>query len=230
MLKRHVPLNGKDVLEVGCGDGRLTFQYADLTKKVTGLDPSKDEVSSARRATPKRLASRVSFVVGRGENLQFPDESFDVVFFSWSLCCTDIPAMGKALDQAWRVLRPGGVLASMQASLHQPFLEGMISYMMQRNSAPGINDESDKQARLALRHSSLVERRFDLVVEDEFPIFDYYSSIKGALEEYSLRNGVEYGTLSNETRQGIREILASMRTRRGIRAEQNAVLTTLRKR
>jgi ubiquinone/menaquinone biosynthesis C-methylase UbiE len=229
MLMRHVPLNGKDVLEIGCGDGRLTFQYAVEAKSITGLDPSKGEISNARKAIPKRLASKIRFRVGRGENLQFPDGSFDVVFFSWSLCCTDIPAMGKALDQAWRVLRPEGLLASIQASLHQPFQRGMIDYLMQRNSAPLIIDENDRQARLALRYASLVEKKFDLVAEEEFPIYDYYNTAKGALEDYSAQNGIRFRSLSNETRQKVRDIVTSMKTRRGIRVEQNAVLTTLRK-
>src|SRR5437879_11009628 len=109
--------------------------------------------------------------------MDFPDESFDLVFFTWSLCCADIPAMGKALDEACRVLKPKSILLNMQASLHQPFHKGMISYLLSRNWGPSSEDESDRHSRLALRYASLVQRKFDLIGDDEFPFKKYQHSV-----------------------------------------------------
>lgn len=228
-VERHASFKGKDILEVGCGDGRLTFQYAESAKKVVAIDPSAKAITEARKSIPKKLFPKVSFRVGRGEGLSFPDETFDIVFLSWSLCCTDIPAMGRALDQSWRVLRRKGVLINIQSSLHQPFSKGMISYMLQRNSGPDISDEGDRQARLALRHASLVEGKFDFLAEEEFPVYSYYDTVTEALRDITAQNGVKYGEMSEETKRRIRAILASLETKNGVRIQENAVLTVLRK-
>jgi ubiquinone/menaquinone biosynthesis C-methylase UbiE len=88
---KHVSFNGKDVLEVGCGDGRLTFRYAEMARRVVAIDPLEDAIEKAKSSQPKDLHRRLEFRVGHGERLAFPDQSFEIVFFSWSLCCTDVP-------------------------------------------------------------------------------------------------------------------------------------------
>ena len=229
-IERLVNLEQKEILEVGCGDGRLTFQYADSAKRVAAVDHSRKAIVEAQKSAPKKPSSKLKFYVGRGEKLNFPNNSFDVVFFSWSLCCTDLPAMGKALDEAWRVLRPRGFLINIQSSLHQPFSKGMVSYLLERNAGPDINDDGDRYARLELKHASLVERKFNFQSEEEFPIYSYYGSLRGAIADITSENGIEYRTLEQDKRRQIREILLSMRTRKGIRIQENAVLTVLRKR
>jgi len=198
-------------------------------KGVAAIDPSTKSISEARKATPKDLLAKVFFRVGRGENLGLPDESFDVVFFAWSLCCADVPAMGKAIDEAWKVLKPKGLLANIQGSLQQPFRRGMISYLLDRNDGPWIQDEGDRHARLALKHSSLVERKFDLVAESEFPVYSYYDTLWEAVSDIDGQNGARYRQLEHESKQKIREILGSMKTKKGVRVRENAVLTVLRK-
>jgi ubiquinone/menaquinone biosynthesis C-methylase UbiE len=179
--KRLVSFRDKEVLEVGCGSGRLTFLYAPVAKKVAAIDPLAKAISEARGKVPKELASKVSFRVGRGEELVFPNQAFDLVFFSWSLCCTDVPAQGRALTEAWRVLRPKGILLSVQESLHQPFYVGMITYLMKRGSGQPDWTEAERQARLALRYACFVERRFDFVAEKELSIYGYYGTVREAL-------------------------------------------------
>src|SRR5256712_13602227 len=85
----HATFSGRRVLEIGCGEGRLTFQYAPQAKSVVGIEPSASAVASAKKRTPRNLVTKVRFHVGRGEQMDFPDESFDLIFFSWSLCCAD---------------------------------------------------------------------------------------------------------------------------------------------
>jgi ubiquinone/menaquinone biosynthesis C-methylase UbiE len=232
VTKKYVSFDRKDVLEVGCGDGRLTFQYAPETKSVTAIDPSRKAIASAKKKVPKKLVGILKFQVGRGEELDLPGESFDVVFFSWSLCCTDMSAMGRAVSKAWRVLRPQGLLASIQPSLQQPFHYGMAGYLIDRNFGPvPQEDEAYAQSRLALKHSSLVERRFVLVAEEEFPNYTYYSTerellrslVAGKKERYKLLDGKAKG----HVRQVVRE--TGVKTSRGIRTQETAVLTVLRK-
>ena len=88
---KHLSFDGKDVLEIGCGDGRLTFQYAEMASRVVAIDAIEESIEKAKSNRPKNLHRRLEFLVGQGEKLTFPDQSFEIVFFSWSLCCTDIP-------------------------------------------------------------------------------------------------------------------------------------------
>lgn len=76
---------GKDVLEVGWGDGRLTRRYADRAASVLALDPKEDRIALAQRDTPDVLRSSVTFQVAEVPAIQLPAAEFDVVVFAWSL-------------------------------------------------------------------------------------------------------------------------------------------------
>lgn len=76
--------SGARVLEVGCGDGRLTWLYARQAKSVLGIDPDEEQIAAARGETPPELADRVQFEAGEVEDLS-RTATFDVAFLSWSL-------------------------------------------------------------------------------------------------------------------------------------------------
>ena len=76
---------GKRVLEIGCGEGRLTRRLAQLGAVVHAIDPDPELVRKAREAMPKRFAKSVSFKAGKAEKLGHAEESLDVVVFAWSL-------------------------------------------------------------------------------------------------------------------------------------------------
>ena len=84
-LKNVADWRRKQVLEIGCGDGRLTQRLARLGAQVQAIDPNAALIRTARQHLPKRLAPRVHFQVGRAGRLEYPKESFDLVVFSWVL-------------------------------------------------------------------------------------------------------------------------------------------------
>ncbi len=84
-LRRVTDWPGKDVLEIGSGDGRLTLRLARLEARVTAIDSDRALIREARRALPHRYAARVRYQVGTAEKLRAPTASFDVVVFAWSL-------------------------------------------------------------------------------------------------------------------------------------------------
>jgi ubiquinone/menaquinone biosynthesis C-methylase UbiE len=84
-LKEAALWAGRDVLEIGCGDGRLVRRVAGLGASVTAIDPNAELVRSAAVKAPESPDQRTRFVVGDGRRLPFSDETFDIVLFGWSL-------------------------------------------------------------------------------------------------------------------------------------------------
>jgi ubiquinone/menaquinone biosynthesis C-methylase UbiE len=84
-LAQIASLDGLRVLELGCGDGRLTFRYADAAGSVLAVDPDQDQIASAHAALPPHLADRVSFAAVGAADVDVPRRSFDLALFSWSL-------------------------------------------------------------------------------------------------------------------------------------------------
>jgi ubiquinone/menaquinone biosynthesis C-methylase UbiE len=85
VLRRLVPLHGAHILEVGCGDGRLTRRIARPARAVVATDPNAALIARAKRLAPRFLRRRVRYRVGTAEHMRFPKERFDVAIFSWSL-------------------------------------------------------------------------------------------------------------------------------------------------
>ena len=84
-LAKAASWRGRRVLEIGCGEGRLTLRLARLGARVEALDPDPARVRTARRALPSRYAGRVRYRTGGAEALPHPNGGFDRVVFAWSL-------------------------------------------------------------------------------------------------------------------------------------------------
>jgi ubiquinone/menaquinone biosynthesis C-methylase UbiE len=84
-LRRAADWRGKRVVEIGCGDGRLTLRLAKLGALVDAVDPDRGMLRLARRSLPTRLAQAVHFRRGHAERLPFQDQTFDIAIFAWSL-------------------------------------------------------------------------------------------------------------------------------------------------
>lgn len=81
-------LDGHYVLEVGCGDGRLTWRYASKVVHVTAIDPYEESVIRAKASVPEELQGRVEIMHADFERFAASSEvsAFDTVILSWSLC------------------------------------------------------------------------------------------------------------------------------------------------
>ena len=73
------------VLEIGCGDGRLTWRYAATAGRVVALDTDAAPLALAIANCPDSLRSNVAFTQTNAQALPFPSERFDTAILAWSL-------------------------------------------------------------------------------------------------------------------------------------------------
>ena len=84
-LRRLADFGGLRVLEMGCGEGRLTRGLAADGATVLAFDPDAESVGQSDRSFPAELAERVSFHVASAQEIEIEPGAFDLVLFSWSL-------------------------------------------------------------------------------------------------------------------------------------------------
>ena len=101
-------VDGKRVLDLGCGDGLLTTSLATRGARAVGVDIDRAMLRAAVARTDPDQREPARFVEGRLEQLPFPDAMFDVVVAVTVLCLLSDRAI--AIREAARVLRPGGRL------------------------------------------------------------------------------------------------------------------------
>ena len=80
-----IEVTGKQVLEVGCGSGRLTRFLASRAASVYAFDPNADAVADAQASLSDELRDRVRFAVHDAQALDLPRRRFDLALCGWSL-------------------------------------------------------------------------------------------------------------------------------------------------
>ena len=133
-----------DILEVGCGDGRLTASMMDGSDRLVGLDPDHGSIDKARPLA----GDGVILILGSGESIPLADDIFDIVVFSLSLPHQD-PV--KALEEARRVMRRSGKILILEPVEHS--LMTMLYSLLEDES------EEYEKAEVAIRASGLREVR-----------------------------------------------------------------------
>ena len=86
VLHELIDFTGKDVLEIGCGDGRMTWRFAASARSVLALDPVAQSIAEAQTVAAAQSRSNVRFQVADITTAMLPRGTFDVAVFSWSLC------------------------------------------------------------------------------------------------------------------------------------------------
>lgn len=84
-LNKIAEFANKRVLEIGSGEGRLTWQYAKETRSTIGIDPERDALRIAKVDRPAHLENKVHFSCADSRYLPFSKETFDIAVLAWSL-------------------------------------------------------------------------------------------------------------------------------------------------
>ncbi len=168
-LREVAPWAGGSIVDVGCGTGFHLPAYAVEGAEVIGVEPHAELATRAQR----RCASlpRVRVVRSGAESLPLPPRSIDAVHARWAYFFGS--GCEPGLAEAFRVLRPGGVLAVVDVDL---LGDAYGSWF--RAAWPHVNAERVERfwAGLGFRVRRLpvrwvFERRADLeaVLKIEFP-------------------------------------------------------------
>ncbi len=84
-LTQFTDFDNAHILEIGTGDGRLTYRYAHMTRCVTAIDPVAGHLVNALAVQPPALRDTVTFSCSYAERLPFASGTFDGAILAWSL-------------------------------------------------------------------------------------------------------------------------------------------------
>jgi ubiquinone/menaquinone biosynthesis C-methylase UbiE len=86
-LRALARFDGRRVVEIGAGDGRLAWPLAREAAQWVALDPDPDEVDlAADDLAAGQLPTHVRLLIADGRALALAAASFDLALFTWSLC------------------------------------------------------------------------------------------------------------------------------------------------
>ncbi len=184
---------GAWVLDVATGTGLVARELARKNLRVLGLDQSAQMVTRGQAAVRDRgLEDRIRFTLGQAQSLPFADRIFDAVTFTYLLRYVDDP--GATVAELVRVLRPGGVMASLE--FHVPaepwaragwsaYTRGAMPYL-----GRAVSSEWYRTGRFLARSISEFVTRYPLPVQVRWWQEAGMRRVKTKL----LSNGVAVGT------------------------------------
>ena len=114
MVRRVEHAQPDSILDVATGTAGVALELARRTPaRITGVDLTRAMLRRGReRVVRAGAADRVRLVVGQGERLPFPDDTFDALTFTYLLRYVADPA--ATLQELARVVKPGGQVASLE--------------------------------------------------------------------------------------------------------------------
>jgi ubiquinone/menaquinone biosynthesis C-methylase UbiE len=166
-ILQFVPLEEKRVLEIGCGNGRITSLLVGKAKKLIAIDPDAKSIIEAQEKI-----TGADFHTGYGENLEFPDRCFDTVIFTLSLHHQN----GKtAITEACRVLKDNGCILIIEP-VNSGEVEQIFSLVRNENQETLDAQEAIKGSDLKLEYSEIFDAKWIFENKEGLcgSLFDYY--------------------------------------------------------
>lgn len=112
LIDRYAPLQGKTILDVGCGLGTYVERFREFSDQAYGIDIEEERVVEGGKSVPNLLAAAA-------EALPFIDNSFDVLVLHEVL--EHVADDGQAMEEAYRLLKPGGRIVIFAPNRLYPF-------------------------------------------------------------------------------------------------------------
>ena len=138
-------ISGKDVLEIGCGKGRITGDLARHARRVVAIDPDAAALAEAQAAI---AADNVTFAQVPTGVPDLPAKSFDVAIFTLSLHHVPETEMADSLRTAAGLLRRGGVIVVVE-----PGDGGSFTEAKERFNAGSGDERAAKESAIRAMHT-----------------------------------------------------------------------------
>jgi SAM-dependent methyltransferase len=112
LIRQHVKLEGRRILDVGCGIGTYVTRFRQFSDEVYGVDIDEEKVAIASAKLP-------NISLAPAEHLPFADESFDVILLHEVI--EHVESDRETIREAYRCLRPGGEIVIFAPNRMYPF-------------------------------------------------------------------------------------------------------------
>ena len=175
-INAHFPLQGKVVLDVGCGTGRPTLKIAEYASSVIGVEPERSMRDVAVGRARERAITNVEFLAGRAEDLPLPDHSVDMVVAVTMQTLHNEENIKRFAQEAERVVKPGGSIVSLNITptWYGGELGPIIYGKPRRLILLPDEEERDKWfGEMGFRHR-------------DFDCFHHYGSVEKAIRTYGF--------------------------------------------
>ncbi len=167
LVRSHLTPDSR-IMDLGCGRGGVVELFWRDVKLAAGLDPDVPSLAEHR-------AHGMPVVIGRGEQLPFAGESFDLIVCIWVL--EHLRRPHDVLNEVRRVLRPGGHFVFLTPNLRNPLL--------------ALNRMGRALPQLQRR---LVPRLYGRIEADTFPV-QYRANTARAIRALAARTGLQVAEL-----------------------------------
>ena len=165
LINMMSPLSDKKLIDVACGTGDIAQLYlkkSNINNYVLSIDPNKGMLEIGKKKLSKY--KNLEWKLGNAENLPAPSNFFD--FYTISFGLRNTKNLKKSLDEAYRVLKPGGKFLCLEFS----------------------KIENDKLDFIYENYSKIIPSLGKIIVGDSKPYEYLVKSIKGFITQDELLN------------------------------------------
>ena len=218
IYERMLPLNGAQVLELGCGKAEHTFDIAQNwnINRIVALEVDQTQYAeNLQRNAP----SNVSFQLGGAEAIPADDSSFDIVLMFKSLHHVPMEFMDTALEEICRVLKPGGL-----AYISEPVFAGEFNEILKLFH----NEQTVREVAFTAVKRAIASDNFELVSQTFFSTPMHFESFS-QFENNVLKVTHTRHKLSPELYQQVKQKFMEYMAEEGARFEMPIRVDLLRK-
>ena len=196
VFKKYINKDSK-ILDLGCGAGRTTINlFKNGYTNIIGLDIA-DKLIEFAKEYSKKNSLDIDFVVGDATKLNYEDNTFDVVIFSFNgmQCIPGLENRRNVLKEVYRVLKPGGYYIFTAHDRHDPNSPQYLPFWekIENDWKNGINESgveclgdlitTDPAGEEAFIHFSTIDELKSFISEQPFEIVEYDYSYNIAQED-----------------------------------------------